>query len=528
MASKQSRDRRSESDRREDGERRSTTDRRGGPEGRHVVLHLGRTHLHMGLIIRDSAGKPDLLHFARVIWQTSDSPLPSAAATEALRLALRDLVATERLAGCEASLILNGQLCVTRVTTGSTQEVSHALEKLDDRSQLYLSLGPGTKTTARCRTPIDARHEQAVVTVACERTVRSVIEAAEEAGLELRMVEAEPVALARAHSALHDDEHPVILVDFDDDGFEIAVAHKGVLLLDYRPGGVDGIDLSEVLDQHHVRLQRYCQRRLNDYQLKLEKVYLAGTPTAVAAAAEKLKTTKAYRVEVLDVTAANDHWNKAPEALDSWYGPLLGRVLREIDVAENIPVPNLMEQWIVESRKHMRPILLRSALPIAAVLLLALGMGMVNFMASRRTAAVTAQVAQLSPVQVEHNELRLKLLSSEKKLTQLQRLNERAPNANMIGLLDAVSGCMPQDVWLERLTVKDLMTARIAGASYTEPSIYDFVGYLESAPNLSKVALEGTGASHSAAGPTTSFDLNFVLAMPAPEQATLADGRKQQ
>lgn len=515
-------------DRRQANERRNKTDRRGGPEGRHVVLHLGRTHLHMGLIVRDPAGKPDYLHTTSVQWQTTDARLPSALATEALRLAFRDLVATERLAGCQASLILNGQLCVTRVTSGSNQDVSQALEKIDDRSQLYLSLGPGPKATATCRTPVDARHEQAMVTVACERTVRSVIEAAEESGLDLRMVEAEPVALARSHSALHDDEQPVILVDFDDDGFEIAVAHKGVLLLDYRPGGVDGIDLWEVLDQHHVRLQRYCQRRLIDYKLKLEKVYLAGTPEAVAVAAEKLKSTKAYKVAVLDVAAANDKWNKAPETLDSWHGALLGRVLREIDATEDIAVPNLMEQWIVESRKHLRPILLRSAVPIAAVLLLAVGMAMVNLMATNRVEGIEAQVAELSPVLAEHNQLRLDLISSDSKLKQLAKLNEKAPKANMLGLLDAVGGCMPQDVWLERLTVQDLKTARMAGASYTEPSIYDFVGYLESAPNLSKVALEGTGASHSAAGPTTSFDLNFMLAMPAAEKASLAAGRKPQ
>jgi hypothetical protein len=70
---------------------------------------------------------------------------------------------------------------------------------------------------------------------------------------------------------------------------------------------------------------------------------------------------------------------------------------------------------------------------------------------------------------------------------------------------------MPEDVWLDRLTVADGQSATLNGASYTDSSVYDFVGYLKQVPGVADIALEGTGVGQSATGPTTNFELKLSL-----------------
>jgi len=480
------------------------------------VLHLGRTHLHMGMVIRNSRGEPELLHTKSINWRADQQPLPNPAAAEQFADRLKELVAQERAVGCSASLVLNGDLCVSRVTKGPSVEVNRSLDELGERSQLYLSLGPGAKSSATSRLSIDARHEMAIVSVAGEQTIRSLVDAASAAGLELQSIETETIALARAHAAFHpDDEQPVLLVQFDGDEFEIAIAHQGNLWLDYRPGGVvKGDSVSDVLAQHHSRLQRFCQRWLGDFKLELKKVYLAGDPARARQAVAALASNPAYDARVIDPNADNDAWQQSPEGLDTRHVVLMGRVLREIDIAPNTPAPNLMGRWIAESRKHVRPILLRSLSPIAAALLVALGLAFTNYRVGARVASLEVQVAELMPAELEHKQLMLGLIASEAKLKQLGKMSTGIRKPDLTGVLATVGGCLPDDVWLDRLQIHDLAKIQVSGASYSESGVYDFVRHLELAPALNQVALEGTGVQHTREGPATSFDLNGKLMSP--------------
>jgi hypothetical protein len=74
---------------------------------------------------------------------------------------------------------------------------------------------------------------------------------------------------------------------------------------------------------------------------------------------------------------------------------------------------------------------------------------------------------------------------------------------------------MPDDVWLDRMTVHDARSASLTGASYTDSGVYDFVGYLKEVPEVAEIALEGTGVGQSATGPTTNFNLQLTLASSA-------------
>ncbi|MEM9185562.1 MAG: PilN domain-containing protein [Planctomycetota bacterium] len=510
MSDANNQDRRKEADRRTGGERR-----RSG-EGRHVVLHFGRAELSMGLIVSDGRGAPDLLHTAETKWRHDGPLLPNSEAVETLAERLKALVAQERIAGASASLVLNGDLCITRVASGPAADVRKSLDEIDDRSQLYLSLGPGPKTIARAKENLDARHERAVVSVACEASIQQLIDVVAASGLDLQLIEAETVALARVHGALHpDDEEPVLIVECDADGFEIAVASKGCLLLDYRPGPASSdASLIDVLTQHHARLERFCQRQTGDFNFGLKKVYLAGEESQVVAAEKALSRGSVYAAEVLDTNAARRHWPRPPETLGPSQAALVGRLLREIDAAPEAPAPNLIERWIAESRAHIRPMLIRSALPLVAVLLLAAGVAVVNWHVRQVTDDLTAQLDELAPAKIEHDALRLRMIAAQDKLHRLQKLSDGIEDPGLTALLASIGGCLPDDVWLDRFSVTDVASARVSGASYSESGVYDFVRHLNAAPMFEKVALEGTGFSNTPQGPATSFDVKFLLAEP--------------
>ena len=97
------------------------------------------------------------------------------------------------------------------------------------------------------------------------------------------------------------------------------------------------------------------------------------------------------------------------------------------------------------------------------------------------------------------------LTAAEAKLTQLEALEKQLPQPDWQQILSRISQSMPDDVWLDRLTVHDGTSASLTGASYTDGGVYDFVGYLKQVPDIAEIALEGTGVGQSATGPTTNF-----------------------
>jgi hypothetical protein len=160
----------------------------------------------------------------------------------------------------------------------------------------------------------------------------------------------------------------------------------------------------------------------------------------------------------------------------------------------------------------MRPILIRCAIPFAAVLLIAATLLGLHLKETHELAGIRAEMARLTPNAVRATELRLKMVAADAKTTQLKALQEKLPQPDWQRVLNHISQSMPDDVWLDRLSFHDSQSAALAGASYTDGGVYDFVGYLKQVPEISEIALEGTGVGQSPTGPTTSFNLQLTLA----------------
>ncbi|MEM1303515.1 MAG: PilN domain-containing protein [Planctomycetota bacterium] len=516
-------------DRRQSEERRTGGDRRRQAEGRRVVIEICRSELHLAIIAPEARGDGNLLMCRSHTWRIEAASLLAPGGDEELRLAIKQLVVEERLAGAAATVVLNGDLCVSRVAIGASSAVDAEVNELNDRSQLYLALGAGEKAAATCRVHLDARHEHAVLSVANQQTVDAVVIAAEAAGLELKAIEASAVALCRAHGELYQDSDPVLLVLLDESSVEIVVSHQGRLLLEHRPSGRVGPEqVAELLQQHHGRLERYCRRQTGNRDATLCRAYLAGDPALISTAEKHFTADLPVAICRFTPERAGDHFLIREAEPGPEHAAVLGGALSNGDCG-----PNLLERWIAESRKHIRPLLIRSAAPLVATLLVAVCLWLVNLELGRENGVLSGQLSELATAQTTSNKLRRQLIDTKRKIDQLQLLAEQTPHAPLGDFVGRVGCCLPTDVWLDQVQLVDGRAVVINGSSYTESGAYDFVSHLNRAPAMDRVALEETRATSGPAGPTTAFRVKagFSPEKPAskPKDAGVAkqDNRQQ-
>jgi hypothetical protein len=218
-------------------------------------------------------------------------------------------------------------------------------------------------------------------------------------------------------------------------------------------------------------------------------------------------------VATLDPSDLNAQWQGEVESPGTQLAAALGMALTVFPTDAAVDQgPNLIEGTLAQLRLPLRPVLIRSLSPVAAVLLAAATVFVMHFWNVKQMATVRAELDELQPVQARANELRLRLFATDEKVSQLQHLQRKLPQPNWQLLLTRLSQSMPDDVWLDRLSIRDGELATLGGASYTDRGVYDFVNFLKGVPDIAEIALEGTGESQNETGPTTTFDLKATLA----------------
>ncbi|MCI0332158.1 MAG: PilN domain-containing protein [Planctomycetes bacterium] len=501
-------------DRRQHDERRLGGERRRQSEGRCAIFEVCRSMLHLALVVRGGGSDgSDKVLTRSIRWRKEASSLHTERGVQGLSEAFRTLVADERLAGACARIALGGEFCVTRVITGPTEEVRREFAELEERSMRYLTLGPGPKTLAGDMQQLDARHQHALLAVANQRTLDLLMSIADSHSLQIESIEPSLLALSRAQDHLRDAcREASLLIQLDENVAELGICHGGRLLLDYRPGGhTNAENVADVVALHLSRLQRYLERYHSYLDAPLRNVYLAGDAQAVASAAARFETIGGFKIRVIEPGDLDMPWQLAAQSPGTDLAATLGTALAIYSDAASQHGPNLMENALAGQRVPLRPILVRSLMPIAAVLLVAVALGLVRMNQWRQMASLRSELEALMPACVRATELRLKIIAAEAKLHELNALATQLPKPDWQQVLSRISQSMPEDVWLDRLSVYDSHSAALHGASYTDSGVYDFVGYLKQVPRFAEIALEGTGVGQSPTGPTTNFDLKLSL-----------------
>src|SRR3954447_15034339 len=504
------------SNRRQSTERRSCGERRRQSEGRIAIFEVCRSMLHLALIARNSSSeeKDDRVVTRSIRWRNKATSLHTEHGLAELTQAFRTLVAEERLAGAKTRIALGGEFCVTRVITGPTEDVRREFAELEERSLRYLTLGPGSKALAGNIQQLDARHQHALLAVANQKTLDQLLQIGETVNLQIESIEPSLIALSRAQAHLGSAcQEACLIIQLDEDAAELGISHKGRLLLDYRPGGHTNADnVAGIVEQHLSRLQRYVERYHSYLDAPLRHVYLAGEMDAVAQAKRKFTEMPNFEVHVFEPADLDLPWQHASDIPGTDLAATLGNAVVLYSDSNEQQGPNLIETALAQHREPLRPVLIRSSIPLAAVLLIAASLLMFRFRQWHEAASIRTELDGLAPACTRATELRLNLASAERKLQQLQALEKQLPQPKWQQIFNRISQSMPADVWLDRLSIRDGTSASLAGASYTDEGVYGFVGFLKQVPDVAEIALEGTGVGQSATGPTTNFTLQLTLA----------------
>jgi hypothetical protein len=471
--------------------------------------------LHLALVVRNTSGSDgeDKVVTRSVRWRNEATSLQTERGVQELTEAFRTLVSDERLAGAKVRIALGGEYCVTRVITGPTDDVRREFAELEERSLRYLTLGPGRKALASNVQPLDARHQYAVLAVANQRTLDLLMRIADEVNLQIEAIEPSLIALSRAQARLEAaSQEACLIIQLDENAAELGICHHGRLLLDYRPGGnTSAENVADVVAQHLSRLQRYLERYHTYLTSQLKDIYLAGDAQAVAHALSTFAKLREFQVHVLEPNGLNMQWQHADGPPGADLAAALGTAMAIYQRDAESEGPNLIASTLAQLREPIRPILVRSLAPVAAVLAIATTLLGLHLAQLRETSVLRTELESLTPASVRATELRLTLLGARNKLKQLQALEKALPHPDWQQMLSRISQSMPEDVWLDRLTVHDGRSASLTGASYTDSGVYDFVGYLKQVPDIAEIALEGTGVTQTATGPTTNFNLQLTL-----------------
>ncbi len=505
-------ERRQQTQRRRADERRRRSRRRKNDQ-RAFVIELTRTDLRIAQLDKAATGGLDQVSAWVVPWRVQAVGLQSAEGLSELTAAFREAAKQHAMSGAELRLVLSGEFCIMRIIRGTVEEVRTELGRLEQRSRLYLSLGPGEKVLVNHTRALDARHAHAVAAACNRATLETIQAAADAAGLEIAAIEPALSALSRAVSRLPDvPVEPYLLVHLDQATTEIGVCHERRLMLDYRPGGSTKVDdVPALLESHLNRLNRHVGRHVRTAAGGLRQVFLCGDDEAVDAAVKQFKRHPLFEVRRVRPADVQATWQFRDDAAALLTAPALGGLLASYLPEEELDAPNLMEHLFERQQEPLRPRLLHSALPLAATVLVAMALAVVNGRQQRALDEMQLERDDLAAVEARATELRLQLVGSEAKLEQLQALAARLP----IGLGDDVirrcGQCLPSDVWLTQLEITDRNAAQINGASFLESGVYDYVKWLQQAPGVAEVALRRTQPAAGISGPTTNFELELTF-----------------
>ncbi len=479
-----------------------------------LTLQITRTHV-LATMIRPSHGEgPAVVRCREIEWRKTATTLASEAGAAEFAAAMKLLIAEEKLAGWETGICLNEEFCVTRIVTGPTDKVRKELTQLEERSSLYLTLGGGPKTHARCLRQLDARHQHALLTVANKKVLDAIMATVHDLGLEVTVVEPVLVALSRLLKKRgYDAEHPVIVANLSPESFELGISHQGQLLLDYRPGGRQSNQgVSEIVERHWARLDRYCQRYFKFNGGSLKSIYLCGADVDVQKAREGFSSDARLTIETPLADGLVENWDLSAVDRPATYAALLGTQLLLQRIETESTGPNFMERIRAETREPILPGLIKSAWPVAAALLLCVGLSAVVMQSELAVNALTAEMKELEPASQKISQMRIKQITADGKSKHLATMQKKLTRTAWNEMVATMGRCLPDDVWLEGISVQGDGKMQLTGSAYSEGGIYEFIRYLKQYPVLSEVALEQTTPATLASGPATKFDLNCDLA----------------
>ncbi len=466
------------------------------PTRRTIAVEVCHSHIHAAVA---EFGRDGNICFRTrsVAWRDEATSLHGERGVHELTDAFRQMASEFDVEGACVYVALDGDLCVTRVVTGTQQHVRNELDQLAERSARYLSLGHGPKATGESVRAIDARHQHGLLAVANERSLEALVDAFRKAGLKPELIEPSLVSLCRFVGRTgRDHENPVLLVKLGKGGLEVAISYQGQLMLHYRPGGHLSEDgASAIVAKHLGRLQRYCDRYLRLSHGRLQRVLLCGERETVERVGASFAQRSTLDVEVLAPSCVDTAWQfeqqdaQPPGAV---LAPVVGTTLLGIEHDTASPGPDLLASVVERDRKPLLAFLLRAFWPLAAAILLAVVLFALGAYEKGRCRFLEREMASFGLDQDHANLLLAEVRRDRELLEHYDRIRRNLPDQAYGELVTTIGQCLSDDAHLDSFRVDVRGHVVLQGVCSTEQGIFDFIQSLREYPALQRVALHST------------------------------------
>jgi Tfp pilus assembly protein PilN len=124
-------------------------------------------------------------------------------------------------------------------------------------------------------------------------------------------------------------------------------------------------------------------------------------------------------------------------------------------------------------------------------------------------------------VESEARDVRLqqsRFAQSRELLDNYQRIAAALNDARLADLAKRLTQCLPDDVWLESVSLEHPGRLVLSGGSYSEDGVFEFAKHLATVPQLANVAVDGTRPVQFPSGSGMHFDVHGEIADDAQQE----------
>ncbi len=485
---------------------------------RSVVLELSGPKLRLVVLEAGDGTEPVQVRVRSLDWRTESTVIGTDRGSEELTAAIKTLVTEEKLEGAAVLVTLATDLCFTLSATGNKDEIRKELRGLEERSASYIALGTGPKAISSSLQSIDARHEHVLASVANQRTVDALATATRLAGLAIERIEPTLVGLSRLLGHLRrDQDAPVLILNLHEAGAELGISFRGRLLLDYRPAShLQPSEAAEAVLGLLERLRRYCERYSRPGLGRIGRVFLFGCAASVHVAHDGLRRREEIEVHARNSDILDSRWKFDESVRPGEFAAALGTALVPFTPDAQNSGPNLVEQFDADRLRPLGPDLIRSAIPVAAALVISLLLWGAKQFEQHRCEQKRSQMATLGPNQSRTQELWHQIQQAEQLEQYRKTIRDQLKTANWVKALSSLAHCAPDDLWLNRFQVDASGKISLGGTTFEENSIHEFISWLEGSPDWDRVELVSTRPSQFRSRPSIEFDIECGTAARSP------------
>ena len=465
--------------------------------------------------------------------------------------ALGRLRARQEIDRTPVAVSLSGDFCVTRISTGTTEDVDQELELLAGRIPRYLQLGPGGKLTGQVRDSLTPGIDHALTAVANHRRLEWIAEVLEQCDFKIAWIEPSLVSLARLSGWLAlDQQKPILIADSFGKSWEVGIVHQGRLLLDYRPAAAyDSKRFATAIDQHLSRLRRFCQRHRGIDQSDLSQIFLGGDPAKTQIVIDHFASIN--DLEALPLEVPLHHKALTPEVStagnEKTLTPLKPAIRVTSEGEDSQPersdqvaavaaiLPCLIDSVGEEATHQTPPDLLQSIRiadqhsdllrfastwwpAVATILLLSVGYGYIY--SQQQRLLVQQEQRERVELQMRQTRVRLASLQSERFLVeQLESIRRQTASPPASQLITLMTQCLPPQSHLTAIRFDTDAQIHLDGHTIDETEIYETVGYMRRLPHIDQVALLGTTPDDQNQGAAFQIRLHWSALAPSDRRA---------